>query len=68
MVDRIVKDVCPECGAKMKETQEEQYQEYPGASPEPGYIEWNCPKCGFYGGSVDIPVDVGNIQENTRGW
>jgi uncharacterized protein with PIN domain len=64
----IVKDKCPECGTKMEETYEPQIQEYPGAYPQPGHTEWNCPKCGFYGGSVKEKIDTGKIIENTRGW
>ena len=56
---------CPECGEKLTVEFEPSYQEYPGATPQPSYTNYECPVCGWSdsvkGGSIEG-------QENKRGW
>ena len=57
--------VCPECGAKLEESFEQQWQEYPGSTPEPAKLYRLCPDCDF-GTTVEYAIDWDKVRENPR--
>lgn len=60
-------DKCPKCGAKITVTHEPSFQEYPGATPQPAYTNYECTDeaCGW---PKSVKGESIEGQENRRGW